>query len=120
MEQRAALASINPDVPQVLLHLATTYVHQGKLLQAVDKYNQIIRLSPDLADAHAELGFVLTRLKKYKDAEAAYQHASQLKPDTPQILSGLGLVYLRQRRNRISSRRYVSIRLSSTPITISG
>merc|ERR1711964_261972 len=33
LEQREALASINPDVPQVLLHLATTYVHQGKLLQ---------------------------------------------------------------------------------------
>lgn len=54
-----------------------------------------IRLAPNSYDPHAELGLLLERQRRWKDAAAAFEHARELNPYSPAILFHLATVYQR-------------------------
>ncbi|MBO0722575.1 MAG: tetratricopeptide repeat protein, partial [Blastocatellia bacterium] len=59
---------------------------QGALEEAAVEYRAVIKSAPDYAEAHANLGAVLSRLGKYDEAVAAYQAALRLNPQLTPIL----------------------------------
>ena len=54
-----------------LMSAAVTWHRQGRLKEAVNTYQQVIRLEPRLADAHANLGVALKALGQLAPAIAA-------------------------------------------------
>ena len=69
---------------------------QGELTEAVACYQQALRLKPDYAEAHSNLGVALTEQGKLTEAVASYQQALPLQtgPRRGAYESGPGLVPL--------------------------
>ena len=53
----------------------------GKYDEAIAQYSEALRINPDDADAHYNLGDALRNLGKYDEAAARYSEALRLKPD---------------------------------------
>ena len=63
---------------------------QGKLEEAIAAYREAIRLQPDYADAHTNLGIALHAQGKLEEAIAAYRTAIRLQPDDARPTYNLG------------------------------
>jgi tetratricopeptide (TPR) repeat protein len=56
----------------------------GHLPEAIDHYEQALRLNPDLAEAHYNLGMALEQAGRKVPAMARYKLALQNQPDFPE------------------------------------
>lgn len=83
-----------PD-PAALFSRAVALQQQGKLEEAAAEYRTLLKLKPDYAEAHANLGVVLARLGRYDEAAASYETALRLNPKLTPILLNLGILYHR-------------------------
>jgi tetratricopeptide (TPR) repeat protein len=61
----------------------------GKLEEAVGRYEQVLRLKPDDAEAHCNLGVALAQTGKIAEAIAHYEQALRIKPDFTQARNAL-------------------------------
>jgi Tfp pilus assembly protein PilF len=77
--QARALAERHPTAGFAWKMLGLSFMMQGK--DAVPALQRATRLSPDDAEAHANLGRALQQRGQFADAAAAYQRTLQLKPD---------------------------------------
>ena len=68
---------------------------QGKLDEAIAEYREAIRLKPDYAEAHDNLGIALEARAKLDEAIAAYREAIRLKPDYAEAHCNLGILLVR-------------------------
>ena len=57
---------------------------------AIEQYEQVLRLLPNLASAHVHLGDSLTRVGRFSEAKAHYEEAMRLKPENPEVYKCLG------------------------------
>ena len=64
---------------------------RGSLTEAIAAFREAIRLKPDLASAHYNLGNALRVQGKLDEAIAAYREAIRLKPDLAEAHYNLGL-----------------------------
>ncbi len=71
----------------------------GKLETAEKAYREVLKLAPDLAEAHANLGQVLDRCGQPEQAEASYRQAIRLAPANPRPYINLGVLLLAQKRH---------------------
>ena len=60
---------------------------------AIEYFNSALKLKPDMAEAHLNLGFCYRQKGDVPNQIAHFQKASKLKPDTPSIHYNLGLAY---------------------------
>jgi tetratricopeptide (TPR) repeat protein len=67
----------------------------GRLEEAIAHYEEAVRLKPDYAEAHSNLGNALGSLGRTRDAVAEYGEALRLRPDDARIHLGLALVLLK-------------------------
>ncbi len=72
------------------VELGNTYLELGSLADAADAYRRAIQLDPTLAEAHYNLGTVLSGRKDALGAMAAYRRAIELRPDFFEALFNLG------------------------------
>lgn len=59
---------------------ATVFEKNGRIKEAQQRLNQVIRLKPDHAEAHFYTGQILLRQKQYLEAITAFNRAIELKP----------------------------------------
>lgn len=78
-----------------MFNRAVALQKQGRLAEAADEYRALLKLKPDYADAHANLGIIMARLGKYDEAVAAYESAFKLAPNELMILLNLGIAHYR-------------------------
>ena len=64
---------------------------QGKLEEAIAEFRTAIRLKPDFAEAHYNLGIALAGQGKLEEAIAEYRAAIRLKPDDAEAHNNLGV-----------------------------
>ena len=62
--------------------------------EEIESYKQAIRINPDYADAHANLGLAYGNLGMYKEAIEACKQAIRIKPDDAKAHFNLGLIYV--------------------------
>ena len=76
--------------------MANAFRQQGKLTEAVASYQQALRLKPDTAETHSNLGVALVEQGKLTEAVASYQQALRLKPDYAEAHCNLGMALAEQ------------------------
>ncbi len=98
-----ALAPESPDACLALADVAKLFLQQGNghfLRQQHDEaersFRQSIELSPDLAEAHGNLGAVLIQLERLPEAKQELLTAIALRPDNAQSHCNLGYILLVQ------------------------
>jgi tetratricopeptide (TPR) repeat protein len=69
---------------------------KGDLEGAIECYNQAIRIKPNYAEGHCNLGAVLQLLNHSEPAQASYEKAISLKKDFNEAISGFGLLLLKK------------------------
>ena len=71
---------------------------RGEFTAAADCYQQAIRLRPNFAEAHFNLGLLWRDLGRTEQAVACLERTLALRPEVPAVRLELGRLYLRQRR----------------------
>lgn len=66
---------------------------KGRFDEAIDHFEQALKINPVFADARRDIGFVLLKQQKTDQAIAAFEQALQMKKDWPEIYNYLGLAY---------------------------
>src|SRR5437763_4692448 len=84
-----------PD-PQQIFQDAAQAQQRGDLVVAVSKYQEVIRLNPNVVAAHANLGVVLVSLGRYDEAITQYHIALAEAPGDPALRLNLGLAYYKK------------------------
>jgi Flp pilus assembly protein TadD len=63
------------------MNLASMLARQGKLVEAAEQLNELLRLNPDNAEAHNNLGLVFLSSGKLEESVREFSTALRLKPD---------------------------------------
>ncbi len=67
--------------PTAYLGLGMALQEEGRLAEAMERYEAAIQLQPDFAEAYLHIGGVHELLGRMDDAEAAFRNALRLQPD---------------------------------------
>jgi Flp pilus assembly protein TadD len=62
---------------------------EGKFSDAVVQFREALRLEPDAADIHNNLGSLLAESGRREEARAQFEEALRLKPDYPDARDNL-------------------------------
>ena len=65
---------------------------QGKRDEAIESYQRALKIKPDHADAHYNMGNVLKDQGKRDEAIESYQRALRIKPDYAEAHNNMGNV----------------------------
>ena len=77
--------------------MGTALTKLGKLDEAIAEYREAIRLQPELAAAHVNLGAILCdQLGKPDEAEIEFREAIRLQPELAEAYENLGIALLNQ------------------------
>jgi tetratricopeptide (TPR) repeat protein len=71
---------------------------QGELKRAAEEYRSVLTIAPDYAEAHANLGVVLSRLGRYEEAISSYESALRINPGMAPIRLNLGIAHYRAKQ----------------------
>jgi Flp pilus assembly protein TadD/2-polyprenyl-3-methyl-5-hydroxy-6-metoxy-1,4-benzoquinol methylase len=78
--------------------LGATLQELRRLEEAEASYRQSIKLKPDFAEVHHNLGVILQEQSRFKEAEASYRQSITLKPNLAQAHHSLGNLMIKQGR----------------------
>jgi tetratricopeptide (TPR) repeat protein len=92
----AHAASAQAPDPEQLFREAYEAQQRGDAALAVSKYQQLVKLHPDVVAAHANLGVVLVSLGRYDEAITQYHFALAQAPGDPALRLDLGLAYYKK------------------------
>jgi tetratricopeptide (TPR) repeat protein len=84
--------------PMSVVQRAFQLQQAGDYAAAVDAYRAFLKLRPDEAGAHSNLGACLVKLGRYAEAIEEYQKAEKLLPGEPRIGMNLALAYQKNGR----------------------
>lgn len=67
--------------PKIFYRLGICYLKTEQLQNALDTFRRAIAIAPDFADAIADLGWVLLRLRRHEEGMQTWRSALQRQPD---------------------------------------
>jgi tetratricopeptide (TPR) repeat protein len=76
--------------------LGVTLTEEGRASEAIQIFEEVLRVKPDLAEAHNGLGNVFLQEGKLSDAIEHYEQALQIKPDYAEAHVNMGTVFLQE------------------------
>ena len=68
----------------------------GRIEEAIHHFEQALRLRPDDAEAHTDLGVVLAGMGRIEEATNQFEQALQINPDDAEAHYNLGNVFLQE------------------------
>ena len=89
---------LDPTYAEGHAYLAEVYADLGRTGQAVETARLAVSLDDKSVFAHRDLGYALEKKRKYQEAIAEYQRASQLHPRLAQPYIDQGRVYMSRNR----------------------
>ena len=87
-----------PGNPRAQYNLGVVLEREGRLVEAIGRYEQALQLQPDYGMAHENLGEVLARTGRIQEAIGHYQQALRIKPDYAEAHGDLGLALMQSGR----------------------
>jgi Tfp pilus assembly protein PilF len=95
--------AVDPANAFAFFGLGKVYSHQKAYPQAIDAYQNVLRLDPSLPEAYFNLGFIYATTGKYASAEEMFTQVVQMKPDyLDKALFNLAIVQQKRGKNRQS------------------
>jgi tetratricopeptide (TPR) repeat protein len=88
----------NPDCWMARNNLGNVLQQTGRSSEAMDQYEQILRVKPDDAEAHINLGDALLQARQLSEAMEQFEEALRIKPDSASAHNNLGDALLRSGR----------------------
>lgn len=73
----------------ILHNLGNALMDSGRIPEAIEHYEQALRINPDFADAHYNLGLALKSLGRTLEAIQHYEQALRIQPDFVQARNAL-------------------------------
>ena len=95
---RANRRATDSRAQQPILEQGNIYVKKKQYHEAIEQYQQALRLDPDAAIIHAALGWAYYNVGRLDAAIAAGEEVMRLEPDNPDVPKLMELLY--QERNR--------------------
>src|SRR5690606_33232528 len=86
--------NLNSNQTHLLVRLGTAIAAQGRFLEAIDIYQNLLRTTPNYIDAWAQLGVCYFLTKDYGSCQSALKQALRIKPDDHIALRHSGLVFI--------------------------
>lgn len=83
--------------PDEYFLLATQYEKSNKYKEAIDAYNQSLRVKPDYVEAYLNLGVVYYKLGQYTEATETFKQAAKIAPFSLSVYNKLGTTYILRR-----------------------
>ena len=80
-----------------------------KLQESRDALINAVKLSPNMAEAHLNLGIIQNYLKEYKDAENTLEKAVKFKKNWLPAMTSLGVAYLNQDKNDDARKQFKNV-----------
>jgi Flp pilus assembly protein TadD len=90
--QRAA--TLDPEQSECRVLLASLYMQDGRLTQALECYEQITQIKPDNVNSYNNIGMISFQLQRYDDAEKAFRKVIELDPKQSFGYRHLAFLYL--------------------------
>jgi tetratricopeptide (TPR) repeat protein/tRNA A-37 threonylcarbamoyl transferase component Bud32 len=90
----ARALQFDPDNPQILLQKARVFRTLARHREEEDVYREVIRTRPNFWPAYNELGQILFRQTKYREAAEAFGEAAAVAPRVALPLANQGAMYL--------------------------
>lgn len=88
------LAAENPeDQAQELFLQGVDALNQGNSNAALEKFNEALKLDPEIPEAYINRGIALRRLEQYVEAVADFDKALKLAPKSPEAFYNRALAY---------------------------
>ncbi len=75
--------------------LANEFARQGRLPDAIERYNRGLAINPAYAEGHNNLGIALVRVGRLDEALPHHERAAALKPDYSEAYSNWGIALAR-------------------------
>ncbi|MEZ5583805.1 MAG: tetratricopeptide repeat protein [Candidatus Competibacteraceae bacterium] len=112
ISQKAAASVLQPAENQVeaerQVAAGNTLEDAGQLTDAETRYRAALKLCPDLARAHLNLGNIQAARKQLKEAAASYREALRLQPGYGAAHANLGKLYLGQNNYPNAAEHYAA------------
>ncbi len=89
LEMTLELVSLNQDVTHDLL--GDALLAEGREDEAIEHYREVVRLRPDLTDAHNTLAVTLARRQRYGESFASFEQLLLIAPDHGSGRQNLGV-----------------------------
>jgi tetratricopeptide (TPR) repeat protein len=86
----------NPEAWAAHNGLGVVLQRTGRIPEAIEQFEQALKLKPDYAEAHNNLGAALLQVGRVDEAMVQCQEALQLKPDYAEIYNNLGSAFLQK------------------------
>jgi protein O-mannosyl-transferase len=87
-----------PNTPRARYNLGVVLVQQGRLPEAIEQYEQALRIKPHYAEVHYNLGVALVQQGRLPEAIGHYEQALQIKPDFTDAHDNLGIALMDEGR----------------------
>lgn len=91
---------LDPSSPQIMLYKARAFRDLGRHQEEEGVYRAILTTRPNFWPAYNELGWILYRQSKYKEAADAFAEGSAVAPRVALLLTNLGSMYLLLKRTK--------------------
>jgi tetratricopeptide (TPR) repeat protein len=83
----------NPNDPDALYHLADLYDRNSQYPEAIETYQKVVKLKPDMGYAYFKIGTAYDRLNQPAKAITAFKEAAKLMPKYAVIYNNMGVAY---------------------------
>ncbi len=90
---KGPVAGDNKETADHLFNEGIARLRAGRLHEALEAFQGAIRIKPDLAPAHYNLGNVYAKSDMYAEAIESYKQAIRIEPDLAEAHTNLGVVY---------------------------
>lgn len=90
--------SLLPADPEALFYTAVRLMGERDAAGAEAAFRQALKLVPDFAEVHANLGLLLDQGKRWAEAEVHYRRALELSPEQMLTQLNFGTMLVRQKR----------------------
>ncbi|MDB4793623.1 tetratricopeptide repeat protein [Methylacidiphilales bacterium] len=84
----------NPRALPARQSLGDIFLAEGRLEDAIDQYQQVLKIDPDYIDTHCNMGIAYYRLGRIPEAIEHYEYVLKIHPSDPETNGNLGVALL--------------------------